>query len=101
MSIRLKLLKENMIAKGFDAFLVPRGDMFSGEEVPKSEERLKYISKFSGSAGYGIISSNPRVKSAIFSDGRYQLQLEKEIDKNDFDIFEGGIKEISIFLKKK
>ena len=100
MSKRLKLLKENMIAKGFDAFLVPRGDMFSGEEVPKSEERLKYISKFSGSAGYAIISSNPRVKSAIFSDGRYQLQMKKEIDINHFDIFEGGIKEISIFLKQ-
>ena len=90
MSKRLKLLKENMIKKGFDAFLVPRGDMFSGEEVPKSEERLKYISKFSGSAGYGIISSNPGVKSAIFSDGRYQLQMKKEIDINHFDIFEGG-----------
>ena len=100
MSNRLKLLKENMVIKGFDAFLVPRGDMFSGEEVPKNEERLKYISKFSGSAGYGIISSNQKVKSAIFSDGRYQLQMKKEIDKNDFDIFEGGIKEISIFLKK-
>ena len=45
MSKRLKLLKENMIAKGFDAFLVPRGDMFSGEEVPKSEERLKIYFK--------------------------------------------------------
>jgi len=89
-----------MVTKGFDAFLVPRGDMFSGEEVPKSEERLKYIANFSGSAGYGIISSNPKVKSAIFSDGRYQLQMKKEIDKNDFDIFEGGIQEISIFIKK-
>ena len=100
MFYRLKFLKDNMIAKGFDAFLVPRGDMFSGEEVPNNEERLKYISKFSGSAGYGIISTNPKVKSAIFSDGRYQLQMQKEIDKSNFDIFEGGIIEISIFLKK-
>ena len=100
MSNILKSLRENMIAKGFDAFLVPRCDMFSGEEVPKNEERLKYISKFSGSAGYCIVSSNPDVKSAIFSDGRYQLQMKKEVDTDNFDIFEGGIKEICMFLKK-
>ena len=100
MSNRLQSLKEIMLSKGFDAFLVPRGDMFSGEEVPNSEERLKYISKFTGSAGYGLISSNPEVKSVIFSDGRYQLQMKKEIDQNDFDICEGGIKEVGFFLKK-
>ena len=100
LSNRIKILKEIMITQGFDAFLIPRGDMFSGEEVPESEERLKYISKFSGSAGYGIISSNPNVKSVIFSDGRYQLQMKKEIDITEFDIYEGGIAEIGLFLNK-
>ena len=100
MNNRLKLLKENMAYKGYDAFLVPKSDMFSGEEVPISQERLKYISNFSGSAGFGIISSNPNVKSAVFSDGRYQLQLKKEINQKDFNIFEGAIREIGIFLKK-
>ena len=99
MSKELELLTYNMRQKKYDAFMVPRGDMFSGEEVPKSEERLKYITNFSGSAGFAIILSNPNLKSAIFSDGRYQLQLRQQVDTNLFDIFNGGINEIGDFLK--
>ena len=99
MKNRLKLLQNEMIKNQIDCYLVPRVDMFSGEEVPQNEERLKYISGFSGSAGFGIISSNPDIKSAIFSDGRYKLQIKKEINQKDFDAFEGNVKEIGIFLK--
>ena len=54
---KLKALRQLMHKEKVDAFLVPRGDIFSGEEVPKNEERLKYISNFSGS---GQISSLSR-----------------------------------------
>jgi Xaa-Pro aminopeptidase len=97
---RLKLLQNEMIKNQIDCYFVPRVDMFSGEEVPQNEERLKYISGFSGSAGFGIVSSNPDIKSAIFSDGRYKLQIKKEINQKDFDTFEGNVKEIGIFLNK-
>ena len=99
LSKELELLTYKMRQKKIDAFIVPREDMFSGEEVPKSEERLKYITNFSGSAGFAIILSNTNLKSAIFSDGRYQLQLRKQVDTNFFDIFNGGINEIGDFLK--
>ena len=99
MSRELELLKDNMRQKKYDALLVPREDMFSGEEVPKSEERLKYITNFTGSAGFAIIVSNINLKSAIFSDGRYQLQLKKQVDAKFFDVFNGGINEIGNFLK--
>ena len=88
-----------MRQKKYDALLVPREDMFAGEEVPKSEERLKYITNFTGSAGFAIIVSNENLKSAIFSDGRYQLQLKKQVDTKFFDVFNGGINEIGNFLK--
>ena len=99
LSSELELLKDNMRQKKYDALLVPREDMFSGEEVPKSEERLKYITNFTGSAGFAIIVSNINLKSAIFSDGRYQLQLKKQVDAKFFDVFNGGINEIGNFLK--
>lgn len=89
-----------MKLKKLDAFLVPRADMFSGEEVPGDEERLKYISNFSGSAGYAIISASSEVKSVILSDGRYELQLKKEVDPKNFDYLIGGFKDICFFLKK-
>ena len=88
-----------MRQKKYDALLVPREDMFSGEEVPKSQERLKYITNFTGSAGFAIIVSNENLKSAIFSDSRYQLQLKKQVDTKFFDVFNGGINEIGNFLK--
>ncbi|MDA9649358.1 aminopeptidase P family protein [Alphaproteobacteria bacterium] len=99
MSSELELLIYNMRQKKYDALLVPREDMFSGEEVPKSEERLKYITNFTGSAGFAIIVSNENLKSAIFSDSRYQLQLKKQVDTKFFDVFNGGINEIGNFLK--
>ena len=99
LSSELELLIYNMRQKKYDALLVPREDMFSGEEVPKSEERLKYITNFTGSAGFAIIVSNENLKSAIFSDGRYQLQLKKQVDTKFFDVFNGGINEIGDFLK--
>ena len=99
LSSELELLIYNMRQKKYDALLVPREDMFLGEEVPKSEERLKYITNFTGSAGFAIIVSNENLKSAIFSDGRYQLQLKKQVDTKFFDVFNGGINEIGNFLK--
>ena len=54
-----------MKSLNLDAFLIQRIDMFSGEEVPLEEERLKFISNFTGSAGIAIISANPNFKSAI------------------------------------
>jgi Xaa-Pro aminopeptidase len=99
LSKKLELLTHKMRHKKYDALLVPREDMFLGEEVPKSEERLKYITNFTGSAGFAIISSNPNLKSAIFSDGRYQLQLRQQVDTKFFDVFNGGINEICNFLK--
>ena len=89
-----------MKLKKLDTLLVPRADMYSGEEVPDDEERLKYITNFSGSAGYAIISANSEVKSVLFSDGRYELQLKKEVDPKYFDCFIGGFKDTCLFLKK-
>lgn len=89
-----------MKALKLDGYLVPRGDMFSGEEVPEKEERLKFISNFSGSAGIAVVSSNPKLKSAIFSDGRYQLQMKNEVDSKFFNIHNGSFREVSLFLKK-
>ena len=57
------LLKENKI----DAFLVPRNDEHLSEYTAPYAERLKFISKFSGSAGISLILKK---KALIFIDGR-------------------------------
>jgi len=75
MSASLKRLRERLKKDGLDAFLIPRGDCFSGEEVPASEERLAQVSGFTGSAGTAVVT---RDQAALFSDGRYTLQMQAQ-----------------------
>ena len=72
---RLTALRNQMKTLGVDGLLIPRGDAFSGEEVPPSDDRLKYISGFTGSAGMAIVTAT---EAALFSDGRYTLQMAAE-----------------------
>lgn len=57
------------------AFLVPRADEHQMEYVPPSEERLAWISGFTGSAGMAVVT---RDRAAIFVDGRYTLQARQQ-----------------------
>lgn len=100
MEKNINLLLNKIKSLNLDAFFVPKADMFSGEEVPPEEERLKFISNFTGSAGCALISGKSNLKSAIFSDGRYQLQMKNEVDSKYFDLFNGGFIEASNFLTK-
>ncbi|MCE2516858.1 MAG: aminopeptidase P family protein [Alphaproteobacteria bacterium] len=74
-SARLQSLREELARCGADAVLIPRGDCFQGEEVPASEDRLAFISGFTGSAGVAVVTKD---KAALFSDGRYTIQMAAE-----------------------
>lgn len=63
--------------KGLDGYVVWRGDMYSGEEVRPCDERLAAISGFTGSAGYALIMTDTAI---CFSDGRYHLQMQTQLD---------------------
>ena len=54
-----------------DGYLVPKNDEYFNEYVSESRDRLKFISNFSGSAGFAIILKN---KNYLFVDGRYTIQ---------------------------
>ncbi|MCC6847349.1 MAG: aminopeptidase P family protein [Deltaproteobacteria bacterium] len=66
-----------MAEHGLAAYLVPRADEHQNEYVPASEERLRWISGFSGSAGFAAIG---RTHAAVFVDGRYVLQVRQQSD---------------------
>ena len=72
---RLAALRAAMAEAGLDGFMVPRADAHQGEEVPACEERLNFISGFTGSAGAAVIK---RDQAALFVDGRYTLQAEQQ-----------------------
>ena len=74
---RLARLRAALADTGLDGWYVGREDMFQGEEVPPSEERLAFVSGFSGSAGHAVILQDA---AALFSDGRYTLQMANQSD---------------------
>ena len=93
---KLKKLRKYFKTHNLDGYIVPKNDEFFGEYVDERNDRLYYISSFSGSAGYALILKK---KSYLFIDGRYTLQAKKESDKN-FKIIEIHISKPSKILLK-
>jgi len=78
---RVAALRQELRSRGLDGFLVPRSDEHQNEYVPKSAERLAWLSGFAGSAGLAIVLLD---KAAIFVDGRYTLQVREQVDVEVF-----------------
>src|SRR5689334_18717023 len=73
----LSALRQELLRQGLDGFIVPRADEHLGEYVPASAERLAWLTGFTGSAGLAIVLIS---KAAVFTDGRYVLQLAQQTD---------------------
>tara|TARA_Y100000590_G_scaffold463441_1_gene630199 strand:+ start:368 stop:2068 length:1701 start_codon:yes stop_codon:yes gene_type:complete len=67
----MKKLKNLIRECGLDGYIVPKNDEYFNEYVSSSKDRLKFISNFSGSAGFAVILKN---KNYLFVDGRYTVQ---------------------------
>ncbi len=74
---RIAALRAELARRKLDGFVVPRADRHQGEYVPPSEERLAWLTGFSGSAGLAIVLA---AEAAIFVDGRYTLAVREQVD---------------------
>jgi Xaa-Pro aminopeptidase len=80
---RLEALRAELSRRGLDGFVVPHTDRFQSEYLPPSEERLAWLTGFTGSAGSAIILAD---RAAIFVDGRYTLQAAEQVDTGSITI---------------
>ncbi|MCK9919682.1 aminopeptidase P family protein [Microbacteriaceae bacterium K1510] len=80
---RVAALRAELKRRGLDGFLVPRADRQQNEYLPASEERMAWLTGFTGSAGFAIVLAD---RAAVFVDGRYTVQAEAQIDKAVFTI---------------
>jgi len=80
---RLKALREELARRKLRGFVVPRADQQQNEYVAPSEERLSWLSGFTGSAGLAVVLDN---EAALFVDGRYTLQAAKQVDREAWTI---------------
>ena len=63
--------------EALEGFLIPRSDAHRGENVAPRDERLAWLTGFTGSAGLAIVLPE---SAAIFVDGRYTLQVRQQVD---------------------
>ncbi|SHF78567.1 Xaa-Pro aminopeptidase [Litoreibacter ascidiaceicola] len=78
---RLKALRQQLEIESFDGFLIPRADAYQGEYVAPSDDRLAWLTGFTGSAGFCVVL---RDIAGVFIDGRYRLQVKSQVDTTHF-----------------
>ena len=74
----LPKLRHQLVSLGLDGFLIPHEDEYNNEYLPDCNERLMWISGFTGSAGAAIVMAD---KAAVFVDGRYTLQVRSQVNE--------------------
>jgi len=64
---------------GIDAYIIPSQDAHQSEFIAECYARRAYISGFTGSAGTAVVTKD---KAALWTDGRYFLQAEKQLNSS-------------------
>ena len=95
---KIKSVRNLMSKYKIGAYLIPRADCFQGEFISENDNRLRWLTNFSGSAGLCIVTMKT---IALFVDGRYTIQAE--IEKNSSKIIVYKLNKIIIanWIKKK
>jgi len=78
---RLAALRAALAEAELDGFLIPRADAHQGEYVAAHDDRLAWLTGFTGSAGFAIVL--PHV-AGVFTDGRYRMQVRAQLDLAHF-----------------
>lgn len=81
---KIEKLRELMIANNIDAYIIPTGDPHQSEYIPDHYKNRQWISGFTGGAGTVVITKD---KAALWTDGRYFIQAEKEIEGSELVLF--------------
>jgi Xaa-Pro aminopeptidase len=83
LTARLSAFREELARRKLTGFVIPRADQQQNEYVAPSEERLAWLTGFTGSAGLAIVLSR---EAAVFVDGRYTLQAAKQVDAKAWNV---------------
>ena len=83
MNNNLELLRELMRDKGVDAVIIPGTDPHQSEYVSDYWKFRDWVSGFTGSNGTAVVTLN---KASMWTDSRYFLQAEIELEGSDFEL---------------
>ncbi|MDO5425711.1 MAG: aminopeptidase P family protein [Eubacteriales bacterium] len=97
---RIAKLRAVLKEKGVDAYLVPTDDYHCSEYVGEFFKCRKYITGFTGSAGTAVVMQD---MAGLWTDGRYFIQAERQIQGNGVQLFkmgEPGVPTVEEFLER-
>lgn len=85
---KLSALRQKMREKNIDAFIVYSADPHMSEYLPEEWRERIWLSGFTGSAGFVVVTSN---KSALWTDGRYFVQAPQELAGTEIELMKDGV----------
>ncbi|HAX91760.1 MAG TPA: X-Pro aminopeptidase [Rhodospirillaceae bacterium] len=94
---RLQALRDALKAQGLDGFLVPMADEYQNEYVAPQSKRIKFLTGFSGSAGFVIVLMD---RAIFFTDSRYTLQAGDQLPQGLYTLFDTAKKTPSAWLEE-
>jgi Xaa-Pro aminopeptidase len=80
---RVHALRTELARRNLTGFIVPRADRHQNEYVAPAEERLAWLTGFTGSAGVAVVLME---RALLFTDGRYTLQAREQVDTSLFEV---------------
>ncbi|KAJ4457933.1 putative Xaa-Pro aminopeptidase 1 [Paratrimastix pyriformis] len=83
----LAQLRQLMALQNLQAYIVPSSDEHSSEYVAEGDKKREFLSGFRGSAGTALVT---QTNALIYTDSRYWLQAEKELDKRNWELCRTG-----------
>lgn len=100
-SERLTALRKAMKREGIDFYYIPTADFHESEYVVDHFMARKYITGFTGSAGVAVVSQE---EAYLWTDGRYFIQAEAEIQDFGFGLMkmgQEGVPTVTEYLEQK
>lgn len=92
---RITKLRGLMKEKNIDTFIVPSFDAHQSEYVPEHWKARQWISGFTGSAGTVVVTQK---EAGLWTDGRYFLQAEKQLEGSVVKLFKMGIPGVPTYI---
>ncbi|MEN8139487.1 MAG: aminopeptidase P family protein [Bacteroidota bacterium] len=94
MDKKLSALRKLMKKSNIQAYIIPSTDPHMSEYVADFWESRKWISGFTGSAGLVVVTMT---ESGLWTDGRYFLQAEQQLEGSEMKLFKQGMPDVPEF----
>ncbi|XP_053179736.1 xaa-Pro aminopeptidase 2 [Scomber japonicus] len=78
-TLQLRKLREQMLPLNIFAYIIPGTDAHLSEYIAPRDARVAFMTGFTGSAGTAVVT---RTKAAMWTDSRYWVQAERQMDCN-------------------